>query len=256
MNRLQWIVVVSSLLLFVLLYFVFDTKTDEQQQIEETRFQSLQSTDVSILIRDARAALEVEQLNAVRILEQEIEISENDSAKVDAYKELSGLWYRLDNAAIAGHYAEEIAKVEDTEQAWSITGTTYAICVQRADTDKVKQFCTDKAFQAFESATSINPDNVQHKVNLALVYLETQNPMAGIQMLRNLNQQYPRNVLVLMTLGRQAMRTNQLERASERFTKVLEIDSDNKEAACALAEIYSKLQRQLEAKQYINICEQ
>ncbi|MEM9887252.1 MAG: hypothetical protein AAF849_15270 [Bacteroidota bacterium] len=254
MNRLQWIVVLLSLLLFAVLYFGFDVKTETQQQIQATRSQSLESTDASILIREARAELETEALNSVRILEQEIEISTSDSAKLAAYKDLSGLWYRLENIAIAGHYAEKAALIEDTEEAWSIAGTTYAICTQRANTDKIKQFCTSKAFKAFESATSINPDNIQHKVNLALVYLETQNPMQGIQMLRNLNQQYPESVLVLMTLGRQALRTNQLERAGERFTKVLTIEPNNREAACALADIYTQLKRQFEAQQYIDLC--
>ncbi|MEM8525162.1 MAG: hypothetical protein AAGG68_10980 [Bacteroidota bacterium] len=255
MSRLQWIVVVSSLILFALLYFGFDTKPSQQKQIEASRELAIESTDVSILMRSAKDQLDAQTLSSIKIMEQQLELESADSLKIETFKQLSGAWYRSDQLAIAGHYAEEAANIEDSEESWSIAGTTYAICTQRSTEDKVREFCVNRAFKAFENAISINPDNVQHKVNLALVHLETQNPMTGIQMLRNLNQENPNNVLVLMTLARQAIRTNQLERASERLLKILSIESENKEAACLLADIYTQLQQTDKIQQYKSICQ-
>jgi len=255
MTRLQWIVVASSLVLFALLYYGFDTKPSQQKQIEASRELAKESTDVSILMRDVREQLDAPTLNSIRILEQQLELTSEDSLKVETYKQLSGLWYRSEQLAVAGYYAEEAAKVEDLEESWSIAGTTYAICTQQSTDSKVRQYCTNRAFKAFENAISINPSNVQHKVNLALVHLETQNPMMGIQMLRNLNQENPDNVLVLMTLARQSIRTNQLERASERLLKVLEIEKGNKEAACLLTDIYTQLQQNDKIQTYKSICQ-
>jgi len=255
MIRLQWIVVASFLLFFALLYFGFDTKPSQQKQIEASRELAKESTDISILMRSARENLDVQALNSIRILEQQLEASSEDSLKVKLQKQLSGLWYRSEQLAIAGYYAEEAANIEDSETSWSIAGTTYAICTQRSTDNKVKQFCVNRAFKTFENAISINPDNVQHKVNLALVHLETENPMNGIQMLRNLNQENPQNVLVLMTLARQAIRTNQLERASERLLKILEVEETNKEAACLLVDIYTQLQQNDKVQTYKSICQ-
>ncbi|MEL6943875.1 MAG: hypothetical protein AAFO82_14530, partial [Bacteroidota bacterium] len=84
---------------------------------------------------------------------------------------------------------------------------------------------------------------------------ETSNPMMGIQMLLNLNQENPENVLVLMTLARQAIRTNQLEKASERLLKVLEVEKENQEAACLLVDVYTQLEKSNEIQTYKDICQ-
>jgi len=253
MTRLQWIVVVIFLLLFAILYFGFDVRTNKQRQATESR--TVESTDATILIREAKQDLSVEQLSSVRILEQSLQLLEEDSLKTNTFKELSSLWYKLQHPSIAGYYAEKVALVEDTEAAWSIAGTTFAICVQRMGENKVRQYCTSRAFKAFENAISINPSNIQNQVNLALTHLETQNPMMGIQMLRELNQKHPENVLVLMTLGKQAVRTNQLELASERFLRILEIESNNKEAACALVDIYNRLNQTDKIEKFMQTCQ-
>jgi predicted Zn-dependent protease len=254
MNRLQWIVTILSVGLFVLLYFGLDVKTDEQQRQAAVRSANLESTDINILKREASDVLSTEDKNRVRVAEQELSIAEADSAKVAAHVDLSGLWYRLQQPAIAGYHAQEVAQLENTEEAWSIAGTTYAICVQRAESDKVRQFCTNRAFKAFENAISINPDNVQHQVNLALTYLETENPMTGIQLLLNLNQQHPQNVLVLATLGEQAIRSNQLDKAVERFLQVVALEPNHQKANCTLASLYQQMQQPQEAQLYQSRC--
>ena len=94
---------------------------------------------------------------------------------------------------------------------------------------------------AFENAISINPDNIAHKVNLALCYAErppVDNPMKGVLMLVELNKSAPKNVLVLNTLARLAIRTGQYDRAIERLSTAIEEEPNNEKSICLLAQAY------------------
>ena len=144
---------------------------------------------------------------SVLALENDVEKASSDTAKAAAYRQLSSQWYQMEKPGIAGYYAEKVAEITRDEEAWSIAGTTYSLCLQREQEEKIKRFCTEHAVQSLEKAVSLNPDNMQHKVNLALIYAENppkEMPMKGILMLIDLNKQHPDDVLVLTQLGRLA----------------------------------------------------
>src|SRR5690606_5723955 len=104
-----------------------------------------------------------------------------------------------------------------------------------------------------------NPSNLQHQVNLALVYTEnppSENPMKGILMLVNLNKQEPENVMVLNQLGRLAIKTGQFEKAIERLSKAIELEPDNLASNCLLAKAYQGTGDQAKASKYQTQCEQ
>lgn len=257
MTKSQLVAVVVAAVFFVILYLGFDRKPSTVKEAEKTRILAIESTDINILLAEAKKTLKVEEANTILVLEQQLALADVDSLKSKALKELSGGWYRLGKYALAGYFAQQVAELEDTEGAWSIAGTSYAICVQKVSDDKTKQFCTNRAADAFENATSINPTNLQHQVNLSLVYLENppkQNPMQGVQILLDLNKKHPQDVLVLLTLARQGIRTGQYEKAVERLSSILAIEPSNVDANCLLAQVYEQLNRPQEAQPYINRC--
>lgn len=257
MTKLQWLVIILGVVLFCVLYFGLDTKSSKIKAVEKSRLLTTETTSVQNLLQEAKAKLAPEQAGIVLAIEQRLEQATQDSLKVAMFKELSGAWYKLKYPEIAGFYAEEVASLEDTEESWSIAGTTYALCVQQTKDEKVKSYCTQRAIQAFESASSINAANTQHKVNLALVYVEnppSENPMKGVQMLLDLNKTYPEDILVLLTLARQGIRTGQFDKATERLKKVLSIDANNRDAFCLLSQILEQQGKQAEAASYSEKC--
>ena len=196
--------------------------------------------------------------SSIMSMEMDLNDAKEEDAKVEALKSLSSLWYQFEKPAIAGHYAEQVAAIENNEEAWSIAGTTFSICVQRAQEKKVKDYCTDHAIKALENASSLNPSNLQHQINLALVYAEnppSDNPMKGILMLVNLNKQDPENVSVLNQLGRLAIKTGQFEKAIERLSKAVEIEPDNATSNCLLGKAYEEAKDVAKAKIYLTKCE-
>jgi len=244
MNKTQWIVIISAAVLFSVLYFGLDTKPYSHSSVEEKRGLSAVSTDANSLVMEAKKSLGPQQIAVLTALEAEYQSAKTDSVKTGALKQLSSNWYKFERPDVAGYYAEEVASLSNEEEAWSIAGTTYSICIQRMKEEKVRGFCTERAISALETAASLNPDNLQHKINLALVHTENppkENPMQGVLMLVDLNKQHPENVSVLTQLGRLAIKTGQLEKAVQRLGKAVELEPDNRSANCLLASAYENM---------------
>jgi len=257
MNKPQWIVVSVAAVLFLLLYFGFDTKPGNHKEIEKQRVLAAVSTDINAMLRDAKKSLSPQESASVLALEKELE-GTADTAKAHLYKRLSSLWYSLEKPGISGYFAEKVAEAESSEEAWSIAGTTYSICLQQEQEEKVKAYCTQKAIQSLENAASINPANIQHKVNLALVHVENppkDNPMKGVLMLVEMNKHNPGNPVVLMQLGRLAVKTGQYDKAVERLEEALAAQPDNRTANCLLAQAYQGLGNSEKAKIFQQKCD-
>jgi len=239
------------------LYYGCDTKPKAQQELERSRALSAESTGEESIKAAALQRLSPANTAEIQQLEQQLNDAVLDTARASALKSLSSRWYNLEEPAMAGIYAQRVAELENTEESWSIAGTTFSICTQRANDDQIRDFCSGRAIQSFEAAASLDPGNLRHKVNLALVYTENppeNNPMRGIQMLLELNQSNPDNVYILNNLGRLSIQTGQYERAIERLTKVLELESDNRRAICLLANAYNGKGDQQQAAVYRQRC--
>jgi tetratricopeptide (TPR) repeat protein len=241
MTKLQIGIILSAIVLCLVLFFGFDTKSENQEAVEKSRALNAVSTDINALLVGAKKTLPASQLAEVEVFEHQLSDAQTEEDRTKVMKKLSGAWFELGQRSIAGFYAEKVAEFEKTEEAWSLAGTTYSLCLQVAKEEKIKSYCSERAVQAFESAISINPDNTQHQTNLALVYTEkppADNPMKGILMLIELNKKFPENVSVLVNLGRLGIKTNQFEKAVERLEKATSLDPQNKIAFCLLANAY------------------
>lgn len=241
MTKLQWAVIASAIGMFFILYLGCDTTPEDIKALEKSRALAAESTDINALLQEAKPALSGISSNTVLALETELEDTVSDSARAEVFKRLASKWYELGQPAISGYYAQQVAELLGTEESWSIAGTTYTICIQQSQEQKIRDFCTGRAVQAFESAISLNPEEIAHQVNLALAYTSSpppDNPMKGILMLRDLNQKAPDNVLVLNTLARLALQTGQYSKAVERLEHALELAPGNSNTICLLAEAY------------------
>lgn len=260
MTKAQWIVTGLAVILLLGLYLGFDIKPSSREKVDQSRALVAQSTDVQSLLKQARAELPSPASSGILALELDLDKAGADTtARVEALKRLSGQWYELGYPAISGFYAEEVAGLEKGEEAWSVAGTTYALCLQQSREEKVRQYCFSRAVNAFENAISLNPSNADHKINLALTYVEAPvqgEEMKGIMMLRDLNQEQPDNAAALFHLGRLAIQTNQFDKAVERLTRVLELDPENKQAPCLLQIAYEGLGDQARSAEFASRCKQ
>ena len=158
---------------------------------------------------------------------------------------------------IAGSYAEEVAKITGTAESWGIAGTTYGIGISNANSEKEKQFNQQKSIESLEMAISIDPENLDYQINRAVILAENplpDNPMKGIQLLLDLNKNYPKNVTVMNNLAKFALQTNQLERAEQRLLTALAIEPNNIRTNCLLVQLYNKMGDTEKASSYNEKC--
>ncbi|GAA4458622.1 hypothetical protein GCM10023189_31180 [Nibrella saemangeumensis] len=134
---------------------------------------------------------------------------------------------RYDSAA---HYAEEIAKLEPTEQNWLRSGDQYFEAYGFAVDEQKAAYLGEKTRAAYQKALDKNPNLLAAKANMAMTYVSTQNPMQGITLLREVLQQDPTNELALFNLGLLSMRSGQHTRAIDRFRQILVTSPGNRKA--------------------------
>ncbi len=244
-SRIQWISIGLVSALFLILYFGCDTKPKDMQLAETSRANTIETTGFQTLLNEAKPKLSKTDRDMIDAYHVQMSQVETDEEKVEVLKKISSQWFSSGNQALSGHYAEEIAEMTESAESWSIAGTTYALGIQRAEEEKLRTYCQGRALKCFENAISIEPDNVDHRINQAICYVDMppqDNPMKGIQMLLGLNKNHPDNTGVLLQLARLGMRTNQFEKAAQRLEKVIELEPNNKTGVCLLAEVYQKLE--------------
>lgn len=238
MNRQQIIVVASALALFFILYFGCDVQSKEQKTIETARVLTGTTMDMAAVMKEATQSLSPAQASEIQSLTQKNEAAKDPSV----LKQLSAAWHNAGHDEVAAHYAEQVAELDKTDEAWSIAGANYYLALQKAEDKSLRDFCVNQAVKAFQNAASLNPTKLEHRINLALCYTENppqDNPMKGILLLRELDTQNPENVAVNFQLARLAIKTGQFDRAIVRLEKVLAKEPNNGKLACLLADAYA-----------------
>ncbi len=238
MNRQQIIVVASAVALFFILYFGCDVQSKEQKSFETARALTGTTLDMTAVIKEANKSLSPTQATEIQSLTQKSESSKDPSV----LKQLSAAWHNAGHDEVAAHYAEQVAELDKTDEAWSIAGANYYLALQKAEDKALRDFCANQAIKAFQNAASLNPTKLEHRINLALCYTENppqDNPMKGILLLRELDAQNPENVAVNSQLARLAIKTGQYDKAISRLEKVLTKEPNNGKLYCLLADAYS-----------------
>lgn len=258
MNKAQIIAIIVAALLFLGLYGGLSTKTDKQKVVEQSRSLQGESTSFESLLADATAHLSSAQQVQLSDFEQRMQNNAGqETGQVALLKELSGWWYNLGQLPIAGGYAEQVAEIERSDSSWSVAGGTYFNALMQSNDPPLRQYCAGRAVKAFESAASLAPDVVEHRVNLALVWAENpppNNPMQAVLMLRDLETKHPSSPSVYNALGRLAIKTGQWERAIERLEKSWSLEKRNSNTPCLLAKAYEGAGNIAKSNEFAQYC--
>ena len=226
-----------TILVIAMMFFVLSTKDKKQNAVEKSRALSFEKISISVLKKNAQSDLSESE----RVYFSELELHRvDDSLQIVNFKELSKEWFGRDNWILAGHYAEEVARLEETGESWGIAANTYVLGMQRYEEVDMIEFSKKKAIENYEKAISTAPNEVEYKVNLAVCYAEKpdqDNPMKGVLMLLDLDKKNPNEPQVLNTLAYYGLQTGQVDKAEQRLKKVLELDENNQRAICLMARL-------------------
>ena len=237
LSKTQILVLLSSvtLLSFLMAIYYMGYTTPSIKKGEDPIDGPKEILTESIVITQARNLLDSSQHVWLAELENQKSGASTIDQEAEVLKLLSRTWFEYGNLIVSGYYAQKAAELLQTSQAWSIAGTTYGAAFGSSQQVDEKKLAARKAIAALEKAQELEPDTLQHTLNIGLMYLElstvdaTVMPMKGVRILQQLDKDHPNNVMINMTLGRlSATRSGDLAKAKPRFEKVISIaDTEN-----------------------------
>nr|WP_295927305.1 tetratricopeptide repeat protein [uncultured Dyadobacter sp.] len=153
-----------------------------------------------------------------------------EKEKVNAGIKLSDEFAKLQKLDSAAFYAEKVASLSPSIENLVRTGDRYYEAYGFAvDEQKAKNLGV-KTREYYQKAIDQNPGLLAAKANMAMTYVNTENPMQGILMLREVIDTDPTNELALFNLGILSMRSNQYSKAADRFRQILTNNAANTKA--------------------------
>lgn len=145
-------------------------------------------------------------------------------------------WKASGNSGLAAYYYYKYAEKEGTKTALSNAGDALSGALKQDADTLISNNLITFALRSYEEAIQKDGSDVELRIKLAELYVQgTQDPMKGIGMLRQLADSLPDNIPVMLALGKLSIQSGQMDKAKERFKKVLKLQPQNTEALYFLA---------------------
>lgn len=125
----------------------------------------------------------------------------------------------------AATYRAQLAKLVPTAVNQQKAGDVYYDAATLALNEDKRKNYQASARKWYDAALKTDPKNLDSKAKLALTYVDSDNPMQGILMLREVVTTNPNHELATYNLGIFAMQTKQYDKAIGRFEQLTKINA-------------------------------
>lgn len=218
--------------LFVLLYFapkVIAKKTDNLGS-ESNSKATVANSNLDVFVNLSIKALNSSQLTLFK---------KYDSNK--NFDSLVAFWDKLKRPDLAAYYSEAKASKASNFDNWIMAGKRYYNATQFTQDKSEIPVLIQCALRCFNNSLQINAKNNEAKILKASCLVEgAGNPMDGIAILKEVEKTDSNNVQLQLTFAFFSVKSGQLDKALERFNKVLRIDNNYIEAYLHLADVYER----------------
>lgn len=219
MNR-QQLLLLGGLSLAGVALFVYGEKTSLKSASSST--EKLQKViEEKSLIQEAQSSLSAEAKKVADTLEASLKSATSAQAKSASLVQLADLWDKNTQWAIAGLYYDSAAKVAVSSGLSALAGTRFLAAADMTEDSLVRSYLSDRALKSLSKATELAPEdlNVQAEYGNALALLGD-NPMAGIQKLREITQKDSLHLKANFHLAQLSIRSGQFDKAVNRFNLI------------------------------------
>ena len=242
MKKTQLILVLTSLVLLSTLYFLAPRFKKSTISTDSATGQHQAITNASVL-ENAKLALSAEHKITLLSLDNELVKSKTKADSLHVYHEMTTFWGNtVGKPEPYFYYTYTAALLENSEKSLTFAAQLLVdnLTSPEAPPD-MQPWIAGNAKVLLEKALVFNPNNDSAIVNLGACYLFgnlSDNPMAGIQKIKEVLDKNPKNSYGQFILGLGGKKSGQYDKAIERFIAVLKEDSNNLEAMVNLAECY------------------
>ncbi len=175
-----------------------------------------------------------------------------DANPLNGYRALAEMFYKSSIFDSSAFYYEQISVHSPGLENWLKTGDAYLQAYSLALNPVKVDELAEKTRGAYSKALKFDPSNLHAKTSTALTFVNSQNPMRAISILREVLDQQPKYVPAILSLGKLSMQSQQYDKAVDRFKEVLKIDNGNIDAKIGLAYSYIELDKGNDAKALLN----
>lgn len=236
-SRTQFYFLAGAVVLTGALYFA-DTNVSDGTDDESPK--AGQTGTFEARLQSSKESLDDVRKTQVAALEERLQQTGGEDTAVLA--QLGRTWDGFNSPAISAYYFETIAQRTPGESQWLNAAYRYFDAFKSADDSIFRADMVQKAIDCYKKVIELNPANLDAKTDLGVCYAEgTAQPMQGIMLLREVVQSDPDHEYAQFNLGVLSVKSGQLEKAVERFTRVLEINPGNHDAGFLLGRCYAEL---------------
>ena len=220
--RSQQLLLVAGASALAIALYLAPQKVVRENNTAQTEIPAFESQ-----LNSAKSGLQRQEADLITALESELS---KEAGNVSLMDSLGRRWDALQKPAIAAHYFEQHALLDQGEKSWLNAAYRYFDAFKSTTDSTQRNEMVGNAIRCYETVLKINPKNLDAKTDLGICYTEgTANPMQGIMMLRDVVKENPEHENAQFNLGVLSMRSGQYEKAAERFQKVLSINPERKE---------------------------
>lgn len=247
---------IGALILVLALYFGGNTLKNKDkkavtaaQQQDGISFEQYEQQQIAKL-PEAEKTQEEAVIKAIKGTTEQ-----DTAARKKLYLQLSDFWKQHSSMAMSAYYFYQFAQTEGTKPALENAGDVL-VSVYKSNTDTIilNKLITF-ALRSYEEAVKKDSSDVGLQIKLADAYVQgSPEPMKGIGMMKDLEHKHPDNIQVQIALGRLSIQSGQLDKAKERFKKVLQTAPQNTEALYFMAITEAQLGHTNEAIRLFEMC--
>jgi tetratricopeptide (TPR) repeat protein len=242
LKKQQFILVGGGVILFCLIYFFGRTIPPKNNLAQPVSKEA--SIDINTILSASKAQLTNQQQVYLSQLESSVIRGDTRNQQGAIYRQLANFWKDSVHLLLPyAYYTGQAAELENSEKSLTFAAHFFLESLRQQNDPGLKRWMGTEAKKLFEKALLLNPGNDSLKIGLGSCYLFgniSENPMQGIQMIREVADRDPNNMYAQLTLGMGAMISGQLDRAIERLSVVIKAQPENLEVMVMLAEAYEQ----------------
>lgn len=236
--RLQWIILIAGLILFVLLFFANRKPVKSAQKTEENKQASSAVIPYSEIAEKKLSALTQSEKSQWK----EMEFSANSSEDASKFDSLIHFWDLKREPGMSSWFSSLKAAKSKKATDWFRAGERFYYGVRFIKNPVEVKPMYNEAIRCIESGLKLDSGNIDAKVLLAGCWVEgSDDPMKGIGMLREIEKTDSNNINLQLSFAAFSAKSAQWEKAIARYKKVIRINPDYLEAYLYLADAYEKM---------------
>jgi tetratricopeptide (TPR) repeat protein len=256
-KRPQLLTIGAAALLIAIIYFGAKKKPNQSKPVAETHSpddghnHGAEALTIDTFLAIGKKNLSATQSAKISQLENSISRGDVKDQQIHVYHQLAKYWHDSANSwEPYAWYTAEAARLENSEKNLTFAAHLFLDNLIRDDVAERRKWKALQAKDLFERSLKLNPVNDSSKVGLGACYLFgniSDNPMEGIQKLKEVADRDSNNVYAQITLAEGSLMTQQFDKAESRLALVLRHQPDRLEAILMMADLKEKTGHKQEA---------